>query len=172
MPYAHDYDDLKVPQEIIDRRSVPQLSAFCKQAYGTKLDNRWQWKRALKEAARLRRRIVTKRKREEQQADAVEEPIFEEIHLTTFEPADAAYKPIDEDSLMYRENWPWKKGFKFALAGPQKNNSCYIRDILKGTDFFCLEEDLPNYLEEGFEIPAHGSVTNDAKPESKKSKSK
>lgn len=149
MPYAHDYDDLKVPEEITKNKDVSALSDFSKEKYGRAIDKRWKWNRAIREAARLRGRIVNRRKKEENK----QKDVIIQSHEGTIE--ESSDNP--EEDPMNQKEWPWKEGYKFAVPGPRSDSSCYVRDINKGVDFFCLEENLSEYLEEGFDISSANS---------------
>ena len=50
--------------------------------------------------------------------------------------------------------WPFKEGFAFHAAGPSKRpQSCYIKNSATGRNFFVNEEEVLEYLEEGFVPP-------------------
>jgi hypothetical protein len=66
---------------------------------------------------------------------------------------------------MYRKDWPWKEGYRFFVGGPREDShDCYVKDMKKGTEFFCLEENLLQYLKEEFELPTAKDTPKDLTP--------
>jgi len=126
MPYKKTPSDLQIPEHITKNKDTVALSEFALKAYGRSIDLRLKWEKALQTATNMRRYAVKQREKEER------------------------------NDVMDKRQWPWIEGYKFHCDGPNATtqNNAYIKNLATGLEFCCMEDNLPLYLEEGFNIPS------------------